>query len=161
MPSYVYKSKDHPGVKACPCWWPGYVVKQSMADDPLTECPACFAPVYRSIQRVKLNVRKLARDVHGGPDYREDHARFKGDPEAWVDGPRSLQKLMDARKRDGWQMSRDLSVYHDTDCASATGAATPEQDEALKHEAYEEARAGGFSLQDPDVQAFLDDATED
>lgn len=34
-------------------------------------------------------------------DYREDLARFKGDPRAFVDGPRSLQKLIDQTKREG------------------------------------------------------------
>jgi len=46
---------------------------------------------------------KIRHGIRGDcRDYREDLARFPGDPEAYVDGPRSLQKLIDKRKRQGW-----------------------------------------------------------
>lgn len=35
-------------------------------------------------------------------EYREDLARFPGDPQAYCNGPRAKQKLIDQRKREGW-----------------------------------------------------------
>jgi len=40
-------------------------------------------------------------DGHGH-DYRDDLAAYPGDPAAYVTGPRSLARLIDRRKREGW-----------------------------------------------------------
>lgn len=158
MPAYVYKTRE---ASNCACAWPGYVCVQKFADDPLTECPKCGSAVYRSIQSVRLNVRKLKRDVHHSHDYREDLARFPNDPEARVDGPRALRKLMDKRKREGWTMERDLTDCHDGFGSSATGEIGAAGDDKIMNEAYEAARAEGFSLDTPTVKAFLDDQDDD
>lgn len=43
-------------------------------------------------------------------DYREDLARFPNDPEAYVDGPTSLSKLKDKRKREGWDLDGEFTL---------------------------------------------------
>lgn len=70
-------------------------------------------------------------------DYREDLARFPKDPQAYTDGPASVQKLKDQRLREGWQ-------FHE----SYDAALKPPEDTIDSHqfvrEAYERARAKGF-----------------
>ncbi|MFQ5351447.1 MAG: hypothetical protein ACE5D3_00040 [Candidatus Binatia bacterium] len=158
MPTYVYRTRE---ARNCACADFGYRVEQSMADEPLTKCPACGGAVYRAIQRPKLNLRKLKRDVHGSHDYREDLARFRGDPEAYVDGERALRRLKDKRKREGWELSRDFAPLYDGTAGSATGDLDDEEGEKIKHQAYEAARAEGFSLDSPVVKEFLSDMDEE
>jgi len=52
---------------------------------------------------------KFRKSFDGG--YRADLARFKGDPQAWVSGPMSLEKLKDRRRReDGWIIGKPGSA---------------------------------------------------
>lgn len=79
-------------------------------------------------------------------DYRDDLARFAGDPQAYVDGPRALQKLKDQRQREGW-------VFHDS-FAQATGESIKEPEQPMEQavwEAYERARANNFKLKEDDA----------
>lgn len=50
---------------------------------------------------------RISRALQGedgqGRDYRDDLAAYPGDPDAWVDGPRSLRRLVDRRQREGWE----------------------------------------------------------
>ena len=69
-------------------------------------------------------------------DYREDLARFPNDPEAYVDGPRAVQKLWDKRQRQGWTR-REI-----------TSNPKPKSPEQVAREAYERAKANGFRMQE-------------
>lgn len=71
-------------------------------------------------------------------DYRDDLARFPGDPQAYVDGPRAVQKLIDQRKREGWQFHKDYSQ------ALGDGPKSPKTGEQIAREAFERARDKGF-----------------
>jgi hypothetical protein len=42
--------------------------------------------------------------------YRSDLSRFPNDPDAYVTGPESLQKLIDKRKRAGWIVGKPGSL---------------------------------------------------
>ena len=96
MPNYVYRSKD----PACA----GFEAHEPMTA-PSTRCPDCGAAVYRAItNRGGTVIRYTMRgDMR---DYRVDLARFPGDRTAFVDGPRALSRLKDARKRAGWQLGK-------------------------------------------------------
>lgn len=74
--------------------------------EPRTTCeaPECSAPCVRVISKPPKTKIRHALKRTDCVDYREDLARFPNDPEAWVDGPQSLQKLIDKRKRAGWEM---------------------------------------------------------
>lgn len=93
-----------------------------------------------------------------GSDYREDLARTKpeymrdprwkpgmGDPEAYVDGPRAVKKLLDKRKREGWTVDPDL---YSRAMAGPTEPTT-EDSERIIRQAYEAAAAEGFAI-DPE-----------
>lgn len=73
--------------------------------------------------------------------YREDLARFPGDPQAHCDTQRGVQKLIDQRLREGWRLGPPLAEIDDsakrnkrTTNVNAKGA------RALVDEAYNEAR---------------------
>lgn len=98
MPNYVYRSKD----PDCS----GFEATEKLSDPAQTTCPNCEAVVYRAITLNSAGF-KLRHGMKGDMrDYRDDLARFVGDPEAHVDGPRALKKLIDKRKRQGWQMGQ-------------------------------------------------------
>lgn len=83
-------------------------------------------------------------DGHGN-DYREDLAAHPNDPDAWVSGPRSLQRLIDKRKRQGWLVGeRSLQ-----DVANAKAGADPMSSKEMVETAYKRAEAKGFV---PDAQ---------
>lgn len=132
MPHYRYRCRD--------CGDETHAL-QSFQDDPIEDCLACPGTVYRVIQRVqfKRSSRALRGESGSGHDYREDLAEYPGDPDAYVDGPRALQKLIDKRKRQGWQVGeRSLS-----DVANAKPPAPMKSEEIVK-EAYNRAAAKGF-----------------
>lgn len=134
MPLYVYRA-DVPG-SACEAGCrDGFEVRQNLSDKALEVCPACHAPIRRVIQAVATQMRHSMKGTMN--DYRDDLARFAGDPEAYVDGPRSLQKLIDKRQRQGWQISRKFD-------APAEPKLRPAEDVA--REAFERAKAKGFKL---------------
>lgn len=148
MPTYRYRPRTSHHCATCK----GVVIDFASIHDPVRAlCPDCGNEVYVSIPVPRMNLRRLKRSIHESHDYREDLARFKNDPDCYVDGPRALSKLKDKRKRAGWEMTRQFGSIQ-TDAQNCPTGTDPEQ---MKHEAYEEARATGFSLDDPDVQEFL------
>lgn len=84
---------------------------------------------------------RIARSLQGadgqGHDYRDDLAARPGDPDAWVDGPRALRRLIDRRKREGWVPGESYA-----DIAASLKNTDPEPiDEKLILEDVREARA--------------------
>jgi hypothetical protein len=105
-----------------------------------TDCECQEKPETRRSSRFTEPAIKFRHGMKGDcRDYRDDLARFAGDPEAYVDGPAALQKLIDKRKRQGWQMSRDFSS------ALGEGPNPDQTTEEMAREAYERARAKGFT----------------
>lgn len=82
----------------------------------------------------KAKIRFTQR--HDYKDYREDLARFPGDPEAYVDSPTAVNKLIDKRKRDGWVMGRldEATVPGDKNEDPIDGLDAREQVEQAFHE---------------------------
>ncbi len=68
MPTYVYEAKDPK--KACATCRASFEVVQRLADEALTTCPQCGAPIYRVIQAPGLAHSKT--DLH----YRAKRAGF-------------------------------------------------------------------------------------
>jgi hypothetical protein len=76
----------------------------------------------------------------GWSEYRSDLARFPGDPQAYVSGPRAKQKLIDQRKREGWIEGPSYS-----EVGSKINSTEKKVDsEAMVREAYRRAEATGF-----------------
>lgn len=113
------------------------LVQQAMKDIPITYCPECRTNTFlRRIERAPM--QRMGQSVRNdGFDYREDLAKFPGDPTAYVDGPRQLKRLMDSRKREGWQFSNLDQARMDPPKTDPT--------RSLAREAYEAARAKGFN----------------
>jgi len=154
MPTYKYRSRA-PKCRECR---DGYEIFESIHLEPQACCPLCFSAVYRVIQRPKWNIRhSLKGDMR---EYREDLARFSRDPEAFCDGPTAVKKLIDKRKRQGWTEGPSYQECYDSNVASATDQGDPDEQKRIQVEAYEEARAEGFSMNSPDVKDFMDDLTE-
>lgn len=131
MPFYNYKAKNPD--KACNMCKPGYTEHERLTADPQTFCAYCATPVYRAIQPVQHKVRHtLKGDCR---DYRDDLAAYPGDPEAQVDGPRAVQKLVDKRKRQGWHISKDYPTLNHPKLKS------PRE---IAEEAYTRAKDKGF-----------------
>ena len=91
-------------------------------------------------------------DMH---DYREDMARFPGDPQAYVDGPTAVRKLRDRRLREGWVEGPPLADVASGDAGNAVRP-TELGGRPLIEKCFEEAKATGFSMNDPDVQDIFD-----
>jgi hypothetical protein len=94
----------------------------------------------RRSARFKAPAIKIPFGLRGDcQDYRDDLARFPGDPEARVDGPAAVQRLIDKRKREGWQ-------FHESWAAAADAKPTVERktSEEIAREAYERARDNNF-----------------
>lgn len=91
MPRYDY---------ACRC---SYVVEEthSIYEDPIVKCPVCSG----LMQRVPCAGLTPRVRTHGG--YQPGLAQRVNDPEAYVEGPHSLQKLVDKRKRQGYTELKD------------------------------------------------------
>jgi hypothetical protein len=97
---------------------------------------------------------RFSQALKGG-EYREDLARFKGDPRAYISGPMALKKRVDELKREGYVEGPSFA-----DVASAMDAAERKQTtggtvgglegEALVKQCFEEARAEGFRLDEDD-----------
>ena len=133
MPNYTYRSKD----PACA----GFTAFESISNSPQASCPNCGASVYRAITLASTNF-KFRQGMKGDMrDYRDDLARFAGDPEAYVDGPKSVEKLKDKRKRQGWQLGKHFEPL------SQPKTKTSDQ---IARESYERAQAKGFI---PDADA--------
>ncbi len=155
MTRYRYKARHE--ALSCGNCLRGFDHEQRWASDPLERCPECRSPVYRVVERGRMRFQFRHGMKGDMRDYREDLARFKGDPEAYVDGPRSVQKLIDKRKREGWQMGCGWDALYDTNAGSAVGDDDVDAMQ-LAREAVEEAKATGYDFEAPDVQAFLEDA---
>lgn len=148
MPNYLYRSKLKKAIRDCqaevfppdcPCWGDGVSVYQHFDAKPLEDCPGCGGLVYRAIVGIKFRFRHgMKGDCH---DYRDDLARYVGDPEAYVDGPRSLQKLIDKRKRAGWTVTKGFD-------APTSAPTSMRSSEEVVREAYERAAAKGFMSDD-------------
>lgn len=137
MPNYVYRAVDRSGATSCPLCRRGFRVTQRISDKALEECEVCISPIRRVIQSVKFRFRHgMKGDCR---DYRDDLARFAGDPEAYVDGPRSLQKLIDKRKREGWEIKKGFDAPSEPKLRSS---------QEVVREAYERAAARGFTPTD-------------
>ena len=146
---YRYKAKSP--IVACWHCSKGFDVDQPWAADALSECVHCFAPVYRVIERGRQRFQFRHGMKGDMRDYREDLARFPGDPEAYVDGPRAVQKLWDKRRRQGWTR-REVNV--DDACASRGGDI---DHQSLMEAAKREAAASNFDLNDPDIAGVVKD----
>lgn len=75
-----------------------------MLEDPTILCDRCDTSEFESVlvRVIKPRMFTMRHGMRGDMrDYREDLARFRGDPRAFVEGPRSLQKLIDQTKREG------------------------------------------------------------
>jgi len=128
MPNYTYRSKD-PECK-------GFDTYQGINDPPLTECPACGARVYRAITMASAGFRFRHGMKGDMRDYRDDLARFAGDPEAYTDGPKSVQRLIDKRRRQGWTLGEHFS-------GPTEPKSTTTSEERIRI-AYKRAEAKGF-----------------
>lgn len=125
MPSYTYKCDGCDHVEEN--------VVHGMFDKTPQPCPTCCAQDMRIvIQPVKTRIRYSMRD--DCRQYRADLARYPGDPRAYVDGPRSLQKLLDLTQREGGTI-RPLS-----EAAGAQPSLDDDEDDGnILREAQEEA----------------------
>ena len=131
MPLYTYKSKVP--TLACAHCRDTFSVFQRMSDSSLTECPECGRGVYVQI-RVKAAI-KIPHHLKGDcRDYRDDLARYPGDPRAWVDGPRALRRLVDQTKREGAIVTKGFDTKRPEIRSS----------EDVMNEAYQRAKAKGF-----------------
>ena len=121
MPDYRYRGDN----ECC-----SFTINQTMAEDRIASCPACGGKVVQVIDKIpSVRVRYALRGT--GHDYREDLARFPNDPEAYVDGPTAVRKLLDKRKRQGWEVRERVEN-------------TRPEPKNLAAEAYESAKAKGF-----------------
>ena len=75
-------------------------------------------------------------------EYREDLARFPGDPQAYCDGPSAKKKLIDQRKREGWVEGPSFS-----ELAEKETKEKKIDSHAFVKEAYERAEATNFRLE--------------
>lgn len=116
-------------------------VSQLMSEEPTKRCPICgFLTFIRRITKApKVHMGQSVRN--DGFDYREDLARFPGDPQARVDGPKALAKLKDQRQREGW-------TFHKLDQAASAAPPKTDPNRSIAREAYEAARANNFKLED-------------
>ncbi len=103
---------------------------------------------------------KIAHALKVEHDYREDLARSQveiaqdperprwwrpgmKDPEAYVDGPVAVKKLLDKRKRQGWVEDSDMYAK----AAKGNTDDNIRSDDNLIEKAYEMAKAEGFKLE--------------
>lgn len=136
MPVYVYRSVA-PGSSCEIECGVGFSIRQNLSDKPLESCPVCEVKVRRAIQPTAHLIRhSMKGDCR---DYRDDLARFAGDPQAYVDGPRSLQKLIDQRKREGWQFNQTFAAPSEPKFRSS---------EEVVREAFQRAKDKGFTPND-------------
>ena len=85
---------------------------------------------------------RIAQSLKEGVDYREDLARYPGDPQAYVSGPVTLRRLVDQRKREGWVEGPPLDEIDRGGDAPDSGVDSM----AIVKQAYQEAKAEGFAL---------------
>lgn len=82
------------------------VVQQRLSEEPLRTCPNCGeSPCRRVITpegMAQVNTHAPAIDC----TYYSSLAKKPRDPEAYVSGPHSLQRLIDKRKREGWDVQK-------------------------------------------------------
>lgn len=129
MPNYTYKcDAGHLRQR----FIPGLGPIRSTCDE-----PGCTAAA-----RISINEPPQMFFKHSAKgdmrDYREDLARFPGDPRAYVDGPRSLKKLLDTTKREVEKAGG--SVRSLSDVAPPVDAENdPDEEAPLFREAYDEA----------------------
>jgi len=131
MPSYQYRVSTK-GLGCSKCIQ-GFASIQRMSDPALSHCPRCGAGVYRAIQRTAGFIMPYSGPRGTGHDYRDDLARFPGDPDAFVDGPRALSLLKDKRKRDGWEL-KPIDMVSSRDAPKGS----------MAEEAFRRAKAKGF-----------------
>lgn len=97
MPGYHYRCEGE-------CEGYTYVV-QPLSAEPLQDCPACGEPCRRAIVREGMpSVNTFCPAFDTG--YYSSLAKKPNDPEAHVSGPHSLQRLIDKRKAEGWNVSK-------------------------------------------------------
>lgn len=114
MPNYAYRclNCEH-----------RLVVFQQMADDPLEDCPACATGMLqRSIGALGLPGVKIKNQGEG---YQPGLARRPNDPQAWVDSPRALNKLIDKRRRAAEKQGINLRVGKASDLMSQSAPPEP------------------------------------
>ena len=100
-----------------------------------------FGPPNKNGQRRVTHKRPVMRwgmTDEGWSEYREDLARYPNDPQAFVSGPRAKQKLIDQRKREGWQEGPSFSEMAKEQSVEKVDS------QELVREAYERAEATGF-----------------
>ena len=90
-------------------------------------------------KRDRLPAMRIAHGLkNDGHDYRDDLARYAGDPQARVSGPRDVARLIDQRKREGWQFHKDWSSIADNKGPELKPS------EQIVREAFEAAKARQF-----------------
>jgi predicted nucleic acid-binding Zn ribbon protein len=97
VPTYVYKTEDtEEGCHACA---EGFRVRH-LFNQVLRACTSCGSRVRKVIGRTQVMIKEQHRA--GFEDYREDMARFPGDPQARVSSPEAIKRLSEQRQREGW-----------------------------------------------------------
>lgn len=112
MPNYSYVTED--GEECCPTCAEGFRARHRM-DQVLRHCPSCGSKVRRSIKARNLQIMVKEKHRPGYADYREDLARFPGDPQAFVTTPQAVERLKSQRQREGWLLrDEDWGDMYDT-----------------------------------------------
>ena len=139
MPNYTYTVED--GEEGCHTCAEGFRVKHTLGQV-LRTCQSCGSRVRKKIRARDIQV--LIKEKHRAnySDYREDLARFPGDPEAFVTTPQQVDRLTEKRQRQGWIL-RDEDwgdMFNTMPSGSLEDGPEIEGDgRALVQEAYEEA----------------------
>lgn len=124
-------------------WDQGYngLLPENWRDSVQFQCSCLGEPEHLEIVITNKAITTIRHGMKGDmQDYREDLARFPGDPEAFVDGPRALSKLMDKRKREG-------CILRPLDSAAGAHEGNLDPNRNLAAEAYEEAAKNNFKLE--------------
>lgn len=108
-------------------------------------CSSCPEPHEKSWIDERFGCKRRAPAMkishvlkNDGFDYRDDLARYAGDPQARVSGPRDVARLIDQRKREGWQFHKDWASIADN-----KGPELKPSDQIVR-EAFEAAKARQF-----------------
>jgi len=136
MPAYTYTCDS--------CDEADQLHVHGMTVDPFIGCSRGHR-MRRKVGRVNFRFR-LTQSPHY-QDYREDLARFKGDPEAYVNSDYQVNKLRDKRLRQGWVEGPPIDECHYNEGDDDPNTIKIEDDPTAVHRAYERAKANNFKLE--------------
>lgn len=138
MPNYTYTSVGD----GCAFCAKSFTIFESLSAEPLRDCPECPARVRRVIHNQSQTVIK-AKHRAGFVDYREDLARFRGDPQAFVNSPQQVDRLVEKRKREGWRVRDedwgDMASTLPSGSLDEAPAISEEEDRQLIEKSYAKA----------------------